>query len=149
MTHRFAKKMNMKGRRVTQYMETMGREVEEHHTILYTIKLKANDGKLHKVGLFGMDKLMLQVEPVDVTPAYEMFPFVPAGALDRPVGEVNIMLGQQVAHLLPPGGDGENCQGSLRVMRIEFGTGYVLGGRSSKITGMPLNYSDETHQFKL
>ena len=63
----------------------------------------------------------------------DRFPHVPVGALDRPYGQVGILIGQDVASLLPRGGDGIDSADDLTVMKVPFGSGYVLGGTHPEI----------------
>ena len=108
ITHKLAGFLGLKGRNVTQYMEVAGRDFEKHETKLYQLELIDKFGNVYPLSLMGIDKM------IDISIAYEIFPHVPALALDRPHGEVGLLLGQDNVTLLPWGGDGLNLVGNLR-----------------------------------
>ena len=92
--------------------------VDTHY---YEYKWKNKDGTNRLMKLLGMDKITSAQPAVDVSPAYALFPLVPAGALDRPVGDVGVLIG---------GGLGDDMVEQLRVMTIPFSSGYVPFGHS-------------------
>ena len=49
------------------------------------------------------------------------------------MGEVDVLIGQAQARLLPTGGAGKDCCDNLRVLSTKFGSGRVLGGSSCSI----------------
>ena len=86
---------------MTQYMEVAGRDFEKHETKLYQLKLVDKFGNVFPLSLMGIDKIASNPGRVDVGIAYEIFPHIPAPALDRPQGEVGLLLGQDNVILLP------------------------------------------------
>lgn len=141
ITHNFARKLKANGEMIVQEVETLGMVVEKQTTMLYKVNLLDMDGVEHKVDMVGMDKIASGIGNVNVDEAYQVFSEIglklPPGSLERPSGAVDILLGQNVAYLMP-GIDGIWCKGNLRVLRTKFGTGYVLGGSNPKIKSEPV-----------
>ena len=143
ITHKLAGWLGLKGREVEQWLEVAGKEYECFKTKLYTLRLRDRTGKVHCLSLMGMDKITSNPGRVDVREAYELFPHVPSGALDRPVGEVGLLIGQDYPWLLPTGGADENCKGGLRVMDTKFSSGFVLGGHHASFRHGGVKMTDE------
>ena len=85
---------------------------------------------------------------VDVFKAYELFPHIPKGALERPRGPVSILIGQDNASLLPYGGGGHDRCDNLRAKRVILGKGYVLGGSHPSIVTQSLKMAREVEELK-
>ena len=147
ITHKLAGFLGLKGRHVTQYMEVAGRDFEKHETQLYQMELVDKFGNVYPLSLMGIDKIASNPGRIDVGIAYEIFPHVPALALDRPHGEVGLLLGQDNVTLLPWGGDGPNLVGNLRVMNTRFGSGFVLGGSHRDIPQAGVRYTEEAKRL--
>ena len=147
ITHKLAGFLGLKGRHVTQYMEVAGRDFEKHETKLYQLELVDKFGNVYPLSLMGIDKIASNPGEIDVGIAYEIFPHVPALALDRPHGEVGLLLGQDNVTLLPWGGDGPNLVGNLRVMNTRFGSGFVLGGSHKDIPQTGVRYTEEAKKL--
>ena len=95
-----------------------------HHTATLT----TNEGVQHKIQFLEVDHIS-DLGPLPLPDKlYELFPHVPAGALERPIHDVGILIGQNAAALLPIGGDGKNLVGNLRLLKIPFGKGFTVGG---------------------
>ena len=60
--------------------------------------------------------------------AYQLFPHLPVGALDRPNQEIGLLLGQNAAQLLLKGGDRIDMVDHLRLLTTPLGKGILLGG---------------------
>ena len=125
-----------------------GKDVEELESTVYTLKIKDNLGGVHRLRLLGLEKITSNPGRVDVGAAYDVFPYVENGVLDRPNAEVGILIGRDHVNLLPTGGDGMDCQDNLRVMRTRIGTGYVLGGSHPQIRCKPVVRSSVTPKLR-
>ena len=75
----------------------------------------------------GLDRIASNPGYVNVDCAYKICSHVSPGSLERAVGEVGLLIGQDNAALLASGGDGPNVFENLRMMKTKFGTGHVLG----------------------
>ena len=87
-------------------------------------------------------------EPPDISAAYQLFPHAKAGSLARPAGKVGIMIGQDNSSLLPVGGCGSDAVDDLRIMKIRFGTGLVLGGHHPQIKSQPTSYTKQANLWR-
>ena len=85
LTHKLAGFLGLKGGQVVQYMDVAGRDFERHKTKLYGLELVDNSGNFYPVSLMGIDNT---------------FPHVPEHALERPHGEVGLLIGQDNVTLL-------------------------------------------------
>ena len=94
-----------------------------HKTKLYGLELVDNSGNVYPISLMGIDKIASNPGSSDVSIAYDTFPHVPEHALDRPHGEVGLLIGQDNVTLLHWGGDGTNLHCNLRIMNTRFGSG--------------------------
>ena len=137
ITHALAEKLGLVGRFTTELVELAGEEPEWRETKYYILKLPLPDGGSRKMKLLGLERITSNDEPADVTPAYSLFPKAAAGSLDRPRGDVGILLGLDQNDLLPTGGSGENMVGRLRLMNTPWGD--IICGHHPKIKAPP-NY---------
>ena len=97
----------------------------------------------------GLNKIAENTsEQVDMSPAYGLFPHIPQGALDRPVGKVQLLIGQDNADLLSIGGYGRNRINKLRVMECPYGSGFVLTSTHPTIKFNPCLLSEETRAIQ-
>ena len=128
MTHRGARKLNLKGKFCLERVQLCGKEEETQETCSYTLKWDIKS-KTRLVKFLGMDSITDLYGPGDVNKAYAFFPQYQNGELDRPQGSrIDMLLGLDQAHLMPGGGLGEDQVDSLRVMTTPLGTGRVLIG---------------------
>ena len=108
---------------MTQWIEVAGKDYERYDTKIYNVSLEDKQGIEHKVTLYGMEKITSNPEAASIEEAYKLFPHIPIGSLERPSGEVGLLIGQNYAGILPTGGSGINCVDNLRVMDVQFGSG--------------------------
>ena len=100
LTHKLAGFLGLKGGQVVQYMDVAGRDFERHKTKLYGLELVDNSGNFYPVSLMGIDKIASNPGSSNVSIAYNTFPHVPEHALERPHGEVGLLIGQDNVTLL-------------------------------------------------
>ena len=94
----------------------------------YIATLTTNTGAKYSVQFLEVEHIS-DLGPLPITgQLHELFPHLPHGALQRPMHDVGILIGQNAAALLPIGGDGKDLVGNLRLLRIPFGGGYTVGG---------------------
>ena len=98
----------------------------------YALKVTQNDGKTKMIRCLGLEHITDDVPKLNVDAAYDIFPMVPYGSLDRPSGKVELLIGQDQIELLP---DTEKGTGTLRLMKTYLATGWLIGGHDSRITG--------------
>ena len=89
--------------------------------VSFQLDLVDRMGEVHRLQLIGIDKISTNPGPVNLDAAYDMFPHVERGDIDRPAGSVGILIGQEAVKLLPSRGDDpRDINGNLRIMRMRF-----------------------------
>jgi len=145
ITKDLAKRSNLKGKETMQYITFASKEPELTKTMYYQLKLKLNDGSVRALRLLGLDKITTNLPAVDVEAAYDEFPEVPYGCLDRPAGPVEILHGQDAVDLLP---DTQFRSGMLRALSIPFGSGWTLGGYHPDIKHAGIALTNSVQEFR-
>ena len=133
ITHSLANKLGLQGRFSREWVELAGKAPELMDVKYYKLKWTMPDGSKRSMRLLGLEKITSSAPPVDVSPAYALFPHIPKGSLDRPEGEVGILLGLDQVDLHAGGGMGIDQVGTLRVLTLPHDTGYVLIGHHPQI----------------
>ena len=110
-------------------------------TTLYTLEISNNIGLTKKITFLGVDTITSTPEPINVSAAYKIFPWLPPRSVERPTREVSLLIGNDKALFLPTGGELKFTDENLRCMKSSFSTGWVLGGRHSKIKSRPQSFS--------
>ena len=129
ITAKLARLLRLKGKRKWVSIQRQGdKEPEVSKRYHYTATITSNNGAEHKVQFMEVDHIS-DLGPLPLPDKlYELFPHLPAGALERPIHDVGILIGQNAAALLPIGGDGKDLVGNLRLLKIPFGKGFTVGG---------------------
>ena len=125
--HSWAKKHGLQGRPVVVFLKVLGGEYQEKETLEYMFHLVGVDGKLFPVTAIGLDTITEENPGGDLTEAYETFPEIPRRQLERPEGQVELLIGQDYAGYLPRV---EKCRDHLLLLKSLFGTGRLLSGRT-------------------
>merc|ERR1711867_48213 len=125
--HGWAKRAGFVGRPVSIFLKVLTHSYERVDTMEYELELLSKDGDVVKVFAVGLDALTQEHPSGDLDAAYKLFPEVEREALLRPEGPVDILLGQDFAGYLPRV---ERSQGHLLLLRSEFGSGFLLSGRT-------------------
>ena len=129
ITAKLARLLCLKGKRRWVSIFRQGdKEPEVSKRYHYTINITTNTGVNHKVQFVEVEHISdLGPRPI-ADKLYQLFPHLPSGALELPIHDVGILIGQNAAALLPTGGDGKDLVGNLRLLKIPFGKGYTVGG---------------------
>ena len=145
-----AQDLGFKGFRETVGLMTAGMfEPVMKKLVKYTIPLERIDGSEIVVKAHGMPTITRNATgDVCVDAAYDLFPHIPRNALERPKGNIQLLIGQDYAQLLACGGMGENIVDGLRAMHTVFGTGWVLGGKHPSIKSKPVEFDEETNNMR-
>ena len=94
----------------------------------------------------GYETITDPAPEVDVEFVYDLFPDVPYGALDRPVGQVDLLIGQDQVELLP---DTAYRHDKLRVLTTSIGSGWVLGGYDNQIKpGLNVSFTNAVNHWR-
>ena len=126
VTHRWAARSKIKGTPSTIYLRVVGLEkYEEVRTQLYTFAIVDKSGTLQVVSGYGIDSLTHIAPAPGLGYALSQFPEVQMEDIKRPEGEADILLGMDRVALHP---ESVSTKGGLRLMRSQFGTGWVVTG---------------------
>ena len=115
ITHSLADKLGLTGTWTQRLVELAGEPAKLIDTKEYKMVVKMG-GKQWKLILLGLQRKTSKPEPQDVSEAYQLFPHLPCGSVDRPTHEVGLLFGVDNTALLPLGGSGINQVGNLRAM---------------------------------
>ena len=124
--HKWARAQGLSGRPVTVYLCVLRGQYEAVQTMEYDFEMVDVHGGRHWVTAVGLDKLTKEAEGGNIKIAFDKFPGVNPEILERPEGEVEVLIGQDYAGYLP---EVEERSGHLLLLRSFFGTGLLLSGR--------------------
>ena len=127
ITNRHARRLGLVARLFNTNIKVLGKPMENVDLRYYAFTMQTDFGP-KKLVLLGMDSLTEIPGEYSVDVAYELFPHLRPGCLEKPNGEVDILIGQDNVDLLPKGGDGPDLVDGLMVQSIPFGPGKVLTG---------------------
>ena len=128
-----AKQYGLLGEKVTVTIETLN-AVTTKETMLYMVELLDRDGARRLVRAFGFDNISEPMGNIELDGVKHMFSdemqekFLDWGV--RPSGQVELLVGSEVAHLHPTA---DETVENLVIRRSIFGTGLVLNGGHSSI----------------
>ena len=132
----YAEKMKLRKKKVNFSLEAVDHDPESRSGYIYLLDLLDMNGKPHRVWGYSIDKIMVSSVP-DLSALQSKFPHVPAAALESlEAKEVDILIGLNMAEIMPSGGLGCDRVGGMKALRSIFGTGWVMGGQpDSSSTG--------------
>ena len=128
ITHRAASKLGLRGKQVTMSVTKVGNITEDIESKEYVVPLRDQSGKVWEVKMYGMDDITAKVANIDVSRVSRLFKGISERDIQRPSGEVEILVGTDCCTLLPNKVD---QIGNLQLMRNQFG--YCLRGSHSLI----------------
>ena len=134
ITHKLAKKLGLVGFPVIQEVELCGKAPEMQEVTYYNIKLTMPEGDTISIRLIGVDKITSNPGSFDISVAYSIFPHHKRPSLDKPSGEVELLIGADQIRFQPSGGQGKNLVGNLCVYDIPLPPYVVLMGSHPKIS---------------
>ena len=86
------------------------------------------------LSLVGLDRITSSPGSFSVEKSYEVFPHVPPGSLDKPSGEVQLLIASDNIRLMPGGGLGPDQVDNLRVFDLPVAPYKVLMGSHPEIS---------------
>ena len=120
--------MKLTGKRVKLGLIPIEGKMSTVDSLEYTIRLRTPEGRLRQADVYSIEKISSSIAHVDKRKIAEIFK-IKTDEINRPDhGEIDILLGQQVAPLHP---SRIHVVGNLVLMRNEFG--YAVAGSHSKI----------------
>ena len=99
--HDWAQQAGYTGRPVSIYLKGLAQSYEKVDTKEYDIILLDTAGRQLKVTAIGLDALTQEVRSKDARRAYQRFPKVPCKQLERPEGQVDLLIGLDHSGYLP------------------------------------------------
>ena len=132
-TYRLASRLGLIGSPVSYSMQTVdsGGWVMKQGQV-YEIKLNTNSGEVYTIAAYGVESIADCSQEIMVDQSLKkLVPDVPSSVWSRHKGEVDLLIGSNLTHLMP-----KDCYevDNLRVKSSKFGSGYCLQGTSRAIS---------------
>ena len=142
ITHSLAKKLQLKGYWAKQEVELAGKPKEIQDIAYYQASVSMPEGPF-SMTLIGLDRITTNPGSFNIEAAYSLFPHIERGLLDKPEGEVQLLIGSDNIRFMPGGGEGVNQVGNLRVFDIPLYPGKVLMGSHPDISFLNPTLAEE------
>ena len=131
-TYRLAARLGLIGSPISYSMKTVdsGGWVMKHGEV-YEIMLVFNSGEMHTLTADGVDSISDWSQDIKVDDSLKkLLPDVPSSTWSRHRGEVDLLVGSNLTHLMP-----KDCYevDNLRVRSSKFGSGFCIQGTSRAI----------------
>ena len=132
-TYSLADKLGLCGSPVSYSMQTVDSQgwVQKQGKV-YVIRLVSNSGEEFKITAYGVESIADCCQSIKVDDSVKsIISEVPSQVWDRPKGEVELLVGSNLTHLMP-----KDCYeiDNLRIKSSQFGNGFCLQGTSRAIT---------------
>ena len=147
ITHRLAKKLGLKGYWVNQVVELAGQKPSVQRVAYYRLVIRHSE-ETFEITVVGLDRISTSPGSYSVSKAYEIFPHIERGVLDKPEGDIELLIGADQVRFMPGGGDGVNLVDNLRVFDIKVAPFKVLMGSHPDITFINPILSDTTINYR-
>ena len=131
-TYRLATRLGLVGSPISYSMQTVdsGGWVMKHGEV-YEIKLVSNSGETHTITAYGVESIADCSQEIQVNDTLrKLLPDVPPSTWSRHRGEVDLLVGSNLTHLMP-----KDCYevDNLRIKSSKFGSGFCIQGTSRAI----------------
>ena len=126
--HDFAKFLGLVGIPYVCRLKVVDMDYHPVHTARYTFEVVDREGGHHVISALGLGSITNLPRDPDLSPLLALFDDVPAGAIDRPQGEVDVLLGLRSTRL--HGVDVRQWE-DLRLLCSKFGCGWAVRGTHS------------------
>ena len=100
----------------------------------YTVHVIDRKGYNSSVLVFAVDEITEAIRFMDVSGVVQLFNPLTEWDLQRPVGEVDLLIGIQYAGIHPWRGEEQSTHGHLRLLTSKYKTGFLLGGTHPSIS---------------
>ena len=117
ITHKAARKLGLKGKEISMSLTKVGNQTERIDTWTYTVPLIDTEGTQCTVEAVGFEKITSEIGEVNITDIASKLGVDPQ-EIDRPNGEVDMLIGTDYCTLLPMVA---KTVGSLQLMKGRFG----------------------------
>ena len=95
VTHRMAEKLRLKGKDVNLSMIKVGNVMEHHASKEYCIPLIDRTGHTWEINAIGIEEISAQINKFDVSVVHELFVGIAKYEIDRPCGEIDMLIGAE------------------------------------------------------
>ena len=139
---KLAEEMGLHGDPITLSIGTVNARTNID-TKLYVVELIDNQGVRHMIRAFGIPEISRNIQAITIDSIKNQFSIEVQenwNSLQRPVGQVDILIGSEQAHLHPTHYE---TVGKMTVKRSIFGEGWVLNGCSEEITAEPVVFTQD------
>ena len=123
ITHRIARKLNLKGKKVRVSLTKVGNVTETVTTMEYELKLKDVNKKMCTIVTYGIEEITSNIEKVDISEVSQLFEHIQMKDIERPAGKIDLLLGLDCCQSFP---DKIAQVGNLQLMKGPLG--YCLRG---------------------
>ena len=123
--HDFARQLGLTGEPCQFRLKVVDREARPIQTARYQVEVEDCEGHRHTVHALGLETITVLPPDPDLTPIQHLVQGYPAAVLNRPQGEVDLLLGLRNSALH---GSTEKQWGNLRLLKSPLGCGWSLRG---------------------
>ena len=99
-------------------MTKVGGKTEKLHSREYVIPLVDLNGKVRHVTAYGIEHITSAICKVDLTKVVALFENITVANLDRPEGDIDLLIGTEWCNLMP---QVESTVSNLQLMKNMFG----------------------------
>ena len=127
-----AKELNLIGESVKLSVVKVGGSKVEMKSSVYTLPLIDQSGNSIQFQVYRMDKISTRMYSIDVARVMHLFHGVHKTEVDRPTGEIDVLIGYEYAGFHPVG-----LQSSNHLLLLWNQFGRCLGGSNQKLNEKP------------
>ena len=132
--HGFAEQLGLVGEPCTFRLKVVDREARPINTARYQVEVEDCAGQRHTVYAMGLDTITVLPPDPDLSPLQDLLRGYPDAVLNRPQGEVDLLLGLRNSALH---GHTEKQWDNLRLLRSPLGCGWSLRGTHPDLSYSP------------
>lgn len=124
--------MGLNGRNISLSMIKVGNTVEYQSSKEYCVPLTDKTGKVWNVDAVGINEISARIKEVDLSKMPELFVGISRSDVDRPHGDIDMLIGTNYSELLP-----RVVQTNKGLQLLENQFGFSIRGRHDEVTGHP------------
>lgn len=129
ITHRMARKLGLKGRDISLSMVKVGNVIEHQSSKEYCVPLMDKAGRVWDIDVIGINEISTTIKEVDLSRIPMLFAGITTLDVNRPRGEIDILIGTNYSELLP-----RVIQTNKGLQLLENQFGLSIRGRHNEIT---------------
>ena len=126
----FARSLGLTGTPVTRFLKVVGEDYCPVQTVQYEFQLQDIQGQRHSIVAWGLESVTSLPPDPDLAPLLPLLQEYPRAMLQRPQGEVDVLLGLPNLKLH---GRCHREWGDLRVLSSSFGCGWAVQGSQPEL----------------